>query len=133
MVSFRKTMIKKFLKYGIGGGIAFIVSFFSTYVLTDILHFYYLFSAIFSYFLSIFINFLFQSFITFQEKTFNFYKFILFLSHQLLGLLMFSGLIYLFTEKLSIYYLISFVLSSIIVYLFNFTMSNFIVFRKSKF
>jgi putative flippase GtrA len=58
----------KFLKYGIGGGLAFITTLSLTYFLTEKIKIYYLISAILGYFAGFLINFTFQAFITFKTK-----------------------------------------------------------------
>ncbi len=130
MVSFTKTMIKKFFLYGIGGFLAFITNFFLIYFLTEILHIYYLISSIIGYSITIFINFLFQSFITFQIEKVKIKNFIFFFAHQIAGLFLFTLFMFLFTDIIKIYYLISFIITSLLVYIFNFSMSYIFVFKK---
>lgn len=136
MVFFRKMNLnlkeefKKFILYGIGGGLALLINLSSTYILTEKIKIFYLTSAILSYILSLFFNFLFQSFITFKTKQKLFLqRFLIFSFFQLIGLTLYSILIFIFTEKFKIYYLFSIILSSILIYIFNFNCSKFLIFK----
>ncbi|GBD34500.1 hypothetical protein HRbin35_00225 [bacterium HR35] len=121
---------KKFLIYGIGGGFGFLTTFSLTIFLTEKLKFYYLISAIIGYLGGIFINFIFQAFITFKTKEKLFLlRFIKFLFFQLLGLTLYSILMFFFTDILKIYYVISLFLSTGIVYIINFTLAKNFVFK----
>ncbi len=124
-------MIFDFLKYGIGGGLAFVLNLALTYFFTEILRFYYLISAFLGYLISIFINFSFQAFITFKTKEERFFKrFVLFLLIQINASLLHTFLVYIFTDLLKIYYLISVALSSFILWMINFGLSKKIIFKK---
>ncbi len=125
-----KNLVNKFFLYGVGGGIAFLITFFTTYFLTEKLHIYYLISAITGYILGLFFNFSFQAYITFKTKNILFlYRFIKFSIFQLVGLLVYSFLLFLFTDIFKIYYLISLILTSGIVYIINFLLSKNLVFK----
>lgn len=133
MVLSNKTIkedLKKFLTYGIGGGFGFLTTFLITIFLTEKIRIYYLISAIIGYLSGVFINFSFQAFITFKTKkelfTLRFFKFLFF---QLIGLAIYSLLMFFFTDILKIYYLVSLVLSSGFVYIINFLSSKSFVFK----
>jgi len=119
----------KFLKYGIGGGLAFIITFSLTYFLTEKIKTYYLFSAILGYFAGFLVNFIFQAFITFKTKTeLYFQRFLKFIFFQIIGLAFYSFLLAFFTEVLNIYYLYSLILSSVLTYILNFYLAKNFVF-----
>jgi len=119
----------KFLKYGIGGGLAFLLTLFFTYFLTEKLKMYYLISAILGYIAGLFLNFSFQAFVTFKTKTeFYFKRFLKFIFFQFLGLIFYSLTLAFFTEILNIYYLFSLILSSALTYLLNFYLAKKFVF-----
>lgn len=125
-----KELVKKFFLYGFGGGIAFLITFFTTYFLTEKLYIYYLNSAILGYILGILFNFSFQAYITFKTKNILFFdRLIKFSSFQILSLTIYSLLLLTFAEIFKIYYLISLILSSGIVYIFNFLLSKNFVFK----
>lgn len=115
-------------KYGLGGSLAFILTFSSTYILKEKLGFYYLLASMIGYLLGLVVNFIFQAAVTFKTDP-TAQKFILFLGFQLVGLLLFSLLMFLLTERLFFFYLISLVISSFIVFLFNFALSKLFVFK----
>jgi len=119
----------KFLKYGVGGGLAFITTFSLTYLLTEKIKIYYLISAILGYFAGFLINFTFQAFITFKTKTeLYFRRFLKFCFFQIIGLAFYSLLLAFFTEVLNIYYLYSLILSSGLTYILNFYLAKIFVF-----
>jgi len=119
----------KFFKYGIGGGLAFIITFSLTYFLTEKIKIYYLISAILGYFAGFLINFIFQAFITFKTKTeLYFQRFLKFIFFQIIGLIFYSFLLAFFSEILNIYYLFSLILSSGLTYLLNFYLAKNFVF-----
>jgi len=135
MVSFEqmKQMIKEIILYGVGGGIALSLNVFLTYILTEKIKIFYLFSAILGYSLSLIFNFVFQSFITFKSDTnFILKKFTKFIVIQLSGLAFYSFLVFSFTHFLEFHYLISVIISSAIVFLYNFIFSKFFVFKINK-
>lgn len=125
-----KEEIKKFILYGIGGSLALIINLSLAYLLTEKLKIFYLSSAVLSYIISLIFNFLFQSFITFKTRQELFLqRFLGFSIVQTVGLSLYSILVFIFTEKFKIYYLISIILSSALVYFFNFLLSRFYVFK----
>jgi putative flippase GtrA len=120
----------KFLKYGIGGGLAFITTLSLTYFLTEKIKIYYLISAILGYFAGFLINFTFQAFITFKTKNeLYFQRFLKFVFFQIVGLIAYSLLLAFFTEFFNIYYLISLILSSGLTYILNFYLAKAFVFN----
>jgi putative flippase GtrA len=121
--------LEQFFKYGIGGGLAFIITFSLTYFLTEKIRIYYLISAILGYFAGFLINFIFQAFITFRTKTeFYFQRFLKFVFFQIIGLAFYSFLLAFFTEVFNIYYLYSLILSSGLTYILNFCLAKIFVF-----
>lgn len=125
-----KEEIKKFILYGVGGGLALIINLSLAYIFTEKLKIFYLGSAVLSYIISLIFNFIFQSFITFKTKQELFFqRFFGFSIVQIIGLSLYSILVFIFTEKFKIYYLISIILSSALVYLSNFLLSRFYVFK----
>jgi putative flippase GtrA len=124
-----KEEIKKFLKYGVGGGLAFLITFVLTYLLTEKIHLFYLISAIIGYLSGFLINFTFQAFITFKtKKELYFQRFLKFIFFQIIGLAFYSFLLAFFTEVLNIYYLYSLILSSGLTYILNFYLAKNFVF-----
>jgi putative flippase GtrA len=118
-----------FLKYGVGGGLAFIITLSLTYLLTEKIKIYYLISAVLGYFAGFLINFTFQAFITFKTKTeLYFQRFLKFCFFQIISLAFYSLLLAFFTEVLNTYYLYSLILASGFTYTLNFYLSKNFVF-----
>ena len=112
----------QFFRYIWVGGIAAIVNIGMLYVFTDILHLYYLFSNVLSFTLGLLVNYILSKKFVFQEKvTMNRMKeFIIYAIIGIIGLGIDTGLIWGFTSGLSIYYLISKIISTMIVFIWNF-------------
>ncbi|MCS7200791.1 MAG: GtrA family protein [Patescibacteria group bacterium] len=124
--------IKQFIFYSVGGLISFFINISLTYFLTEKFRFFYLISAILGYITSLLFNFAFQNFITFKVgKKLILLRLLKFYLFQFLSLLIFSFLVYFFTDILTIYYLFSVALSSLIVFILNFTFSKFLVFERN--
>jgi putative flippase GtrA len=125
-----KEEIKKFFIYGIGGGLAFLITFTLTYLLTEKIHLFYLISAIIGYLSGFLVNFTFQAFITFKtKKEFYLKRFLKFILFQIIGLIFYSLSLTFFTEIFKLYYLISLFLASGLTYILNFYLSKKFVFN----
>ncbi|MEK7674101.1 MAG: GtrA family protein [Patescibacteria group bacterium] len=127
-----KNNITQFLKYGIGGGFAFVATFFSLYFLTEKLKIYYLLSSVIAYTIGFIINFIFQAWITFETKKSKIFSRLGYFSIiQIIGLLLFTFFMFIFTEKLNLLYLISYIFSAIISFIFNFSLSKIFAFNQN--
>lgn len=125
-----KQSIQEFLKYGIGGGVAFLLSSASLFFFVEKLHFFYLVSAIISYGIGFLFNFTFQAWITFKTKTCRVFKRLgLFLMIQVFGFALFTLFIFFFTEIMTLHYYLSFIISAIIVFIFNYLLSKNLAFK----
>lgn len=109
-------------RYIFVGGTAFIVDFFFLYFFSDILGIYYLISAIFSFIISVLLNYLMSTKWVFNQGNIEnkILEFNLFILISTLGLIFTEILLYFFTDVLGVYYLISKVISAIIVLFWNF-------------
>ena len=109
-------------RYIFVGGTAFAVDFFFLYFFSDICGIYYLISAVFSFIISVLVNYVMSTKWVFnqdniQNKVLEFNLFILI---STIGLGFTEILLYLFTDIFGIYYLISKIISAIIVLFWNF-------------
>lgn len=109
-------------RYIFVGGTAFIVDFFFLYFFSDILGIYYLISAVFSFIISVLVNYIMSTKWVFnpdniENKVLEFNIFILISS---IGLVFTEILLYIFTDIMGIYYLLSKIISAIIVLFWNF-------------
>ena len=123
--------MRQLILYGIGGGISFLITFFSTSFLTDSVGLYYLLSSALGYALGFIFNFLYQAFITFQTRKHRMAKRVgLFAATQAGGFLLFLALMFCATDLFGISYKISVIIASGLVMIFNFGLSKKIVFQE---
>ena len=109
-------------RYIFVGGTAFIVDFFFLYFFSDICGIYYLISAILSFIISVLVNYIMSTKWVFNQGNIEnkILEFNLFILISTLGLIFTEILLYFFTDVLGVYYLISKVISAIIVLFWNF-------------
>lgn len=125
-----KTSIQ-FLRYVLVGGVAFIVDFGSLYILTDFIAIYYLISAAIAFTLGLMTNYLLSINWVFNRRTFDNKKFEfgLFAIIGIIGLILNEVFIWFFTAELGFYYLISKIISAIIILFWNFFARKLTLFR----
>lgn len=121
----------QFLRYIIVGGIAFLVDFGSLYILTDYIGIYYLISAAIAFILGLIANYFFSISWVFNKRTFDNkpFEFGVFAIIGIMGLGLNEILIWFFTAELSFYYLISKILTAIIILFWNFFARKLTLFR----
>lgn len=109
-------------RYVFVGGTAFAVDFFFLYIFSDICGIYYLISAIFSFIISVLVNYVMSTKWVFNQDNIEnkVVEFNLFLLISTIGLVFTEILLYLFTDVIGMYYLISKIISAIIVLFWNF-------------
>ena len=109
-------------RYVFVGGTAFAVDFFFLYFFSDICGIYYLISGILSFVLSVLVNYWMSTKWVFNQDNIEnkVLEFNLFLAISSLGLVFTEILLWLFTDVFGLYYLISKVISAIIVMFWNF-------------
>lgn len=116
-----KNLIKQIIKFGIVGGIAFVIDYSLLYVLTEYLGIYYFYSSILSFTVSLIFNY-FASikwvFNVTKKQTTN--EIILFVALSLLGLGINQAVMYITVESLKMYYMISKIFATAIVMVWNF-------------
>lgn len=119
-------------RYTFVGGLAFIVDFGTLFILTEYLHFHYLISAGIGFTLGLTINYSISIKWVFTKRSFRNRKleFILFMFIGLAGLGLNELFLWIFTDILMFYYLISKIITSILVYLWNFFARKIILFNK---
>ena len=115
-------VIIQLFRYVFVGGTAFVVDFFFLYFFSDICGIYYLISAIFSFIISVLVNYIMSIKWVFNQTNIEnrLFEFNMFLLISTIGLVFTEILLYLFTDILGIYYLISKIISAIIVLFWNF-------------
>lgn len=125
-----KTIIQ-FFRYFIVGGLAFMVDFVFLYLLTNEFKFYYLFSAAISFILGLICNYLLNKTWVFNKAVLK-NKFVEFGAFALIGLVGLAAnelLIWFFTEKFHIYYLLSKIFAAFFIFSWNFFAIKFTLFE----
>jgi putative flippase GtrA len=123
----------QFFRYFFVGGLAFVVDFGLLYFLTEFAGFYYLFSATISFTAGLCVNYIVSiKWVFSQNKGLKNKKieFLIFSFIGIVGLLLNAIFIWFFTEKLLFYYMISKVLSTVIVYFWNFFARKYILYKR---
>ncbi len=123
----------QFFRYFFVGGLAFVVDFGLLYFLTEFVGFYYLFSATISFTAGLCVNYIISiKWVFSQNKGLKNKKieFLIFSFIGIVGLLLNAIFIWFFTEKLLFYYMISKVLSTVIVYFWNFFARKYILYKR---
>lgn len=125
-----KTWIQ-FLRYIFVGGVAFLMDFGSLYILTDFFVIYYLISAAIAFILGLMTNYFLSISWVFNRRTFDNkpFEFGVFAIIGIIGLILNEVFIWFFTAELGFYYLISKILSAIIILFWNFFARKFTLFR----
>jgi putative flippase GtrA len=123
---------QQFLKYCIGGGLAFVTDAGLLFVFTEYCGIWYLFSATLSFLIAAVVNYFFQYFVTFRghggeaKKQFG-----TFLIISAVGLAINNGLLYLQVEVFGLWYMLAKAIAAVIVLIWNFFMNKHVTFRKS--
>ena len=109
-------------RYIFVGGTAFIVDFFFLYFFSEFCGIYYLISAVLSFIISVFVNYIMSTKWVFNQDNIEnkVLEFNLFILISTIGLGFTEILLYFFTDIVGLYYLISKVISAIIVLFWNF-------------
>lgn len=109
-------------RYIFVGGTAFTVDFFFLYFFSDICGIYYLISAVLSFIISVLFNYIMSTKWVFNQDNIEnkVLEFNLFIIISTIGLVFTEILLYFFTDIVGFYYLISKVISAIIVLFWNF-------------
>jgi putative flippase GtrA len=120
------------IRYTFVGGLAFLADFGTLYALTEFLNLHYLLSAGIAFILGLTINYLISIRWVFAARCVKDKKleFVLFALIGLVGLGLNELFIWIFTDLFTIYYLLSKILTTIMVYLWNFFARKMILFQK---
>lgn len=109
-------------RYVFVGGTAFAVDFFFLYIFSDICGIYYLLSGVLSFIISVLVNYWMSTKWVFNQDNINnrILEFNLFLLISAIGLVFTEILLWIFTDVVGMYYLISKIIAAIIVMFWNF-------------
>ena len=112
----------QFIRYGFVGGIAAVVNIGMLYVFTDIFQIHYILSNVFAFTLGLIVNYILSKKMVFTSQV-NISKISEFIIYGIIGIVglgLDTILLYLFTDKLGMFYMISKIISTIIVFVWNF-------------
>jgi putative flippase GtrA len=114
------------------GGISFIIDYLTLYILTECLALNYLLSAAVAFILGLTTNYVLSTLWVFSDNRFKnkYSEFILFAIIGTIGLGLNEFIIYLCCEYFNIYYMISKLISTLIVFFWNFFVRKYILFTK---
>ena len=137
-----KTKIKKktdnvfiqIIRYFISGGIAATVDFGLLYLLTEFFGLYYLWSAVISFSVGLLITYIFSITWIFNQRRISnrWIELLIFSIIGVVGLLLTYLFMQYFTEVIKLHYMLSKVLTTIIVFFWNFLTKRFVLFTRKK-
>ncbi len=123
----------QFFRYVFVGGTAFLIDFFLLYLFSDVFGIYYLISAALSFTISLIFNYLISTHWVFNKKQFEnkIFEFYIFALIGVMGLGFTEILLYLFTDIIGVYYLISKIITAAIVLFWNFMARRMMFYGKT--
>ena len=114
-------LIKQLLRFGVVGGIAFLIDYLLLYVLTEYINIPVMFSSVISFTVSVIFNYILSTKWVFDTKKKQGIKeFIIFIVLSLIGLGINQIIMYLGINKINIYYMIVKLFATVIVMIYNF-------------
>lgn len=121
-------------RYMVSGGVAFVVDASLLYILTEWLGLHYLLSTLLSYSVGLMITYAFSILWVFDYRSVESraLEFSVFAVIGVIGLGLTSLCMWLFTSGLGFHYLLSKIITTIIVFVWNFIMKKFLLFRRRK-
>ena len=124
------TLIQLF-RYGFVGGAAFLVDYGVLVLLTEVFGMHYLLSATISFILGLVTNYLFSVVWVFNNRTLGnrWAEFTVFAIIGVIGLGLNALIMYVCTDKMGIHYMISKIISTVIVFFWNFFARKVVLFK----
>ncbi len=129
---YRRKVIDEFLKFGLVGIMGTLVNLIVLYIFTEFVGVYYILSAIIAFLVAVTHNFILNKLWTFREKIHYLFakKYMQFFIVSIFALLVNLLFLYIFTEFLNIYYMVSQVLAIGISFIANFIGNKIWTFKK---
>jgi putative flippase GtrA len=123
--------LHQLIRYSIVGGLAFIVDFGTLFILTEYFHLHYLISALIAFILGIITNYILSVTWVFRSRSVKnrINEILIFTLIGIVGLGLNELLLWVFTDLVSIYYLISKIMTTVIVFSWNFFARKFLLFN----
>ena len=114
-------LINQILKFGVVGGLAFVIDYALLYILTEFLGVHYLISSVISFTVSVIFNYIMSIKWVFDvNRKQGIKEFVVFVVLSIIGLGINSLIMYLMVDIMSIYYMISKLVSTAVVMVYNF-------------
>lgn len=112
----------QFIRYFFVGGVAAVVNIGMLFIFTDVCHIYYLVSNIISFTLGLIVNYILSKLLVFQDKVSlsTSKEFIIYAIIGVVGLGIDTLLMSIFTDTFNIYYMLSKIISTLLVFIWNF-------------
>ena len=128
LISKNKKLINQILKFGVVGGLAFLIDYGLLYFLTEFCNIYYMISSIISFTVSLIFNYILSIKWVFDVRKKQTYKeVIVFVLLSVFGLLINQLVMYVGSDLLNIYYMITKLVATFVVMVWNFvTRKSFI-------
>jgi putative flippase GtrA len=119
------------IRYFVSGGVAFAVDTGLLYALTEWGGLHYLVSTTISFLTGLVITYLFSILWVFDNRNLKnkYAEFSVFLIIGAVGLLLTNGFMWLFTDKLGLYYILSKIITTVLVFIWNFAAKKSLLFR----
>jgi len=126
-----RNLFKQLLRYGVVGGIAFVVDYGTLWLLTEVMGCHYLFSAGISFVLGLIVNYVLSTQWVFGQGRLNsqWAEFAAFALIGVVGLGLNELIIWGCTNGLGLHYMLSKIVSTILVFFWNFLARRFLLFR----
>lgn len=116
-----KKLFKQIIKFGIVGGLAFVIDYSLLYILTEFCGIYYFYSSIISFIVSLIFNYIASIKWVFDvNKKQTLKDIIIFITLSVIGLGINQLVMYIMVETMKVYYMISKIVATAIVMIWNF-------------
>ena len=127
----RGTLLGQFFRYGIVGGIAFVVDYGTLWFLTEVCQVHYLVSAGIAFVLGLVCNYLLSTHFVFGESRLQhrWAEFTAFLVIGIVGLALNELILYVCQDLIGIHYMLGKIISTVIVFFWNFLARRFLLFK----
>lgn len=121
MAIFKNKLLNQILKFGLVGGMAFVIDYALLYLCTEFLHIHYLLSSIISFTISVIFNYILSIKWVFDvKKKQDVRDFVIFIILSVIGLVINSLIMYVMVEVFGVYYMLSKMVSTVVVMVYNF-------------
>lgn len=126
-----KALVVQLLRYAVVGGVAFVVDYGSLWLLTEVVGLHHLVSAAISFILGLICNYVISTAWVFGESKVSnrWVEFVIFSIIGVIGLGLNELIIYLCTDVCGLHYMLSKIISTVIIFFWNFFARRFILFK----